>query len=120
MNKKSYLFKILGFGIGASVFIYTVISFGGFKAVLGHLLQVKYYYVLVVLNSLIWMLLYTEGWHKLFAGLKHKLRFLALFKIKLSGEGINFMTPMGFIAGDPIRVLLLRKFVGPEARLGSR
>jgi len=119
MKKRSYLFKLIGLSIGLLVFAYTIHSFGGIKAVLSNLIQIKYYYILIILNSFIWMLLYTEGWHQLFTSVKHKIRYLALLKVKMSGEGVNFMTPFGFIAGDPVRILLLRKYIGPEARMRS-
>lgn len=119
MKKTSYLIKLIGLSIGLLVFVYTIHSFGGFQAVLTNLIQIKYYYVLIIVNSLIWMLLYTEGWHQLFTGIKHKIRYFSLLKIKMSGEGVNFMTPLGFMAGDPVRILLLRKFIGPEARMRS-
>lgn len=108
-----------GLSIGVLFFFYTVRRFGGFHVVFSHLFQVRYFYFLVGLNSLAWMLLYTEGWYQLFAGMRDKFHFFSLLKVKISGEGVNFMTPLGFIAGDPIRVLLLKKLIGPDARLRS-
>lgn len=119
MKKKSLLLRGLALMVGVLIFVYTINSFGGFVVIFSKLVEIRLYFLLVLINSLLWMLLYTEAWFQLFSGLWHKISYLSLLKIKVSGEGVNFMTPLGFLAGDPVRVLLLRRFFGPEARLRS-
>lgn len=119
MKKETLLLRTIALLMGAGIFIYTIHRFGGVGPVLSNLLRIKYFYLLLILNSFVWIAFNTEAWKKLFDSLNEKISFLPLLKIKLSGEAINFMTPLGFMAGDPIRVLLLKRFVGPEARLRS-
>jgi len=117
MNKRIYIYKAIGLLIGLAIFAYTIEKFGGLELVFNKLKYMKYYYVLIVINSFCWMLFYTEAWRFLFGEVKKKIKFVSLLRVKLSGEAINLMTPLGFIAGDPIRVLLIRKIVGSDARL---
>lgn len=119
MKKETLLLRTVALLMGAAIFIYTIHRFGGVGPVLSNLGRIQYFYLLLILNSFLWIAFNTEAWKKLFDSLNEKIHFLPLLKIKLSGEGINFMTPLGFMAGDPIRVLLLKRFVGPEARLRS-
>ncbi|MBF0107249.1 MAG: flippase-like domain-containing protein [Deltaproteobacteria bacterium] len=108
-----------GLILGSLIFVYTIQSFGGFAKLFSNLKELKYFYLFVLGNSFLWMLLYTQAWRFLITDVKNKVRYLSLLKIKMTGEGVNFMTPLGFMAGDPVRVLLLKKYVSPEARLRS-
>lgn len=121
MKKKfySYLYRTLGFALGFILFYIAVENFGGFQAILPRLKDLGWGYLFVMLSSVIWMFFYTEAWHQFFVGLKHQIRFLPLLKVKLCGEAVNFMTPAGFLLGDSVRVLLLKKYVGPDAHLRS-
>lgn len=118
-NITSNLVRIAGLLVGLAIFAFTIQKFGGLSAVGLKLYEAKFCFAFVVLNSFLWMISYTVAWQRLLSGLKNKIRFLSLLKIKLSGEGINFMTPLGFMGGDPVRVLLLKKHIEPEGRLRS-
>ncbi|OVE82340.1 hypothetical protein BVY03_01115 [bacterium K02(2017)] len=119
MKFKSHLLRLGGFSIGLLILYYTINSFGGFEKILHNLIDLNYFYLFVIINSFGWMVFYTIGWRQIMSDVNNKIKYLSLLKVKLSGEGVNFMTPLGFIAGDPVRVLLLKKYIGPEARLRS-
>jgi uncharacterized membrane protein YbhN (UPF0104 family) len=119
MKKEGHILRVVAFLIGIIIFVYTIYKFGGVRLIATNLAEMRYYYGLIALNSFVWMLFYTGAWQQMFRGLKEKISFSKLFRIKLCGEGVNFMTPLGFMAGDPIRLLLLKKHFGPEARLRS-
>ncbi len=57
-------------------------------------------------------LLYTLSW-KLFLQRfdGHHIPFWNLFRIKVSGEAANTLTPLNFAGGDPVRVWLLSKTI---------
>lgn len=114
-------FRILSFLAGLAIFYYSIQYFGGFHVVLAELLKLPLQaYVFVIGNSLLWTLSYTKAWKYLMTEQSGRIRFFSLFKVKASGEAVNLMTPAGFIVGDPVRVLLLKKYVGGEhARLRS-
>lgn len=119
-NKKKdlYIWRLIAFLIGATLFVVAVERFGGFSEVFYHLTSVGWGYVFVILNSFLWMLGCTQAWRLYFSAC-YEVSYFALLKVKLCGEAVNFMTPLGFILGDSVRVLLLRKYLGPEARLRS-
>lgn len=119
MSKRVYLYKVIGLLVGIFIFVYNVDRFGGLTLIFEKLKLMKYFYLFIIANSFAWMLFYTQAWRWLFCEVKERIKFLPLLRIKLSGEAVNFMTPLGFVAGDPVRVLLLRKLVGSEARLRS-
>lgn len=119
MQNQTKIIKIIGFLVGSIVFYFTVQSYGGFVELYHNLKPIKFWFLLVIANSFLWMLTYTQAWLWMFEGSAKKPGFFSLLRIKLSGEGVNFMTPLGFMAGDPVRLLLLRKYTGPEARLRS-
>ncbi|MCP5463579.1 MAG: flippase-like domain-containing protein [Deltaproteobacteria bacterium] len=115
----SNLLRLISLIIGLGLFVVSIQKFGGFSVVLHKLGEVRGFYLWVIANSFLWMLFYTRAWQQLFRGVRPRVPFRGLLKIKLSGEGVNFMTPLGFMVGDPVRILLLRKLVGPDSRLRS-
>lgn len=118
-KREQYLFKAFAFLIGLGIFIFAVNKFGGFYKVFKNLALLKYGYLFVIANSFLWMLGYTKAWRLYFFDYQRHIRFLQLLKIKLCGEAVNFMTPLGFWLGDSVRVILLKKYFGEESHLRS-
>lgn len=110
--------KILGLGVGVLLFV-GVISQLGPEKILNVVLGMKGWFIPVLLNTLLWNLSYTAAWRSCFDNLAHTIPFLHLLKVKICGEAVNLMTPLGFIAGDPVRVLLLQKHLGSSTRFAS-
>jgi uncharacterized protein (TIRG00374 family) len=52
---------------------------------------------------------YTIAWMLFLNRLSDGIGFFELFRIKISGEAINTLTPANFIGGDPMRIYLLKK-----------
>ena len=75
-------------------------------------------YAAVLLNSWLWVFFYTYAW-RILIQLTHAVRFGPLHRIKICGEAINFMTPLGFVGGDPVRVILLQRYLTGKSRLSS-
>lgn len=112
------LARIIGLVLGA-VFLFCWIAHLGPEKIFRSILEVKWWFLAVLANSFIWYLSYTAAWRSYFSNLIHQIPFLHLLRIKICGEAVNLMTPVGFIAGDPVRFLLLEKQLGPSTRLGS-
>src|SRR3989338_2840884 len=112
MSKKKnlYTWRLMAFLIGVIFFVVTVEKFGGFSEVFYHLKSVGWGYIFVILNSFLWMLGCTQAWRLYFSACYH-VSYFALLKVKLCGEAVNFSTPLGFILGDSVRVLLLKKYL---------
>lgn len=114
-----FVWRIMALLIGLGFFVYSIDKFGGFEQVVAHLAIIRWGYFLVILNSSLWMLAYTTAWKLYFTDEHHRIPFFSLLRIKLCGEAVNFITPLGFVLGDSVRVMLLHRFFGPEARLRS-
>ncbi|MFH1831009.1 MAG: lysylphosphatidylglycerol synthase transmembrane domain-containing protein [Pseudomonadota bacterium] len=52
---------------------------------------------------------YTIAWMIFLNRLSDGIGFFELFRIKISGETVNTLTPANFIGGDPMRIYLLKK-----------
>lgn len=119
MKPENLIFKAIALFIGLGLFLYTIDTLGGIGIIVRQLGFVGGGYFWVVANSFLWTFLYALAWKQFFIDVPHTLRYRDLLKIKISGEAVNYMTPLGFVAGDPIRVFLLKHFMGPDARLRS-
>lgn len=116
---KSNLIKILSLALGIGILFYVINDFGGLEKIVFYLKKTGWGYLVVVLNSFIALLFFTAGWRQFLPKSDHPMSYLSLLKVRLCGEGINFMTPAGFIAGDPIRMVLLQKYLGPNSQMRS-
>lgn len=113
------LIRVLVLGLAAIFLIYTVKKYGGFAVVGGYLRDLGGFSVLVLINSLGWMVFYTRAWSRLFVDFAGRVPFLPLLRVKIAGEAVNLATPAGFAGGDPVRMLLLRGSFGAANRLRS-
>lgn len=118
-NHFTNLIRLIGFVFGVAILAFTIHQAGGLAVLTTYLLQLGYNSIWIIVNSFVWMLVFTEAWRILIFTTSHRLNFIHLLRVKVAGEAVNFMTPLGFVAGDSVRVMLLKKYVGPEARSGS-
>lgn len=109
----------LGFAFGAALFYFSVSAFGGFAKVLEYLKLLRWGYVVVVANAFVGVMLFTRAWYLYLGEHHHHLSYWRLLKVRMCGEAVNFMTPLGFAAGDPVRLMLLRKYLGVSSHLRS-
>lgn len=92
----------------------------GFSSVFNYLRLLGWNFSFVLLNAFGWYLLYTMAWATYFPkqGTKNPL-FRSLLKIKIVGEAINLVAPLGFVVGDPIRLSFIKRLISPVAGCGS-
>lgn len=115
-----HVLRLLALLVGLVTFYFSVQYFGGFNAIVQQLNALSAWaFFWIVFNSFLWIVSYTQAWKFLIHDQHHRISFRALFKVKACGEAVNFMTPAGFIVGDPVRVLLLKKYLGGTARWRS-
>jgi uncharacterized protein (TIRG00374 family) len=111
--------RLAALAAGGLIFIFTVNKLGGFPMVMRNLAAVGgWAYAAVLFNSWLWVFFYTNAWRVLIQ-LTHAVRFGPLHRIKICGEAINFMTPLGFVGGDPVRVILLQRYLTGKSHLSS-
>jgi uncharacterized protein (TIRG00374 family) len=118
-NKPSTVFRGLAFVCGLTLFYFSVSWFGGLGKVANYLQHLGVGYGLVVTNSFIGLMLFCRAWYLYLEEHHHHLTYWKLLKVRLCSEAVDFMTPLGFVIGDPMRVVLLRKYLGISSHLRS-
>ncbi|MBT3181285.1 MAG: hypothetical protein HN337_02115 [Deltaproteobacteria bacterium] len=99
-----YLFLAIG-----AVFFALLIRKIGIETVLSNMRLIGWWFVAVLSISGTWYMFYTFGWMQFLHRLSDGIRFWDLFRIKITGEAVNTLTPINFIGGDPMRIYLLKK-----------
>lgn len=118
-SKSSLFLHTLGFVFGVFLFCLSVSWFGGLDKVRKYLQLLGWGYGLVVANSFIGIMLFCRAWYLYLGEHHHHLTYWRLLKVRLCGEAVDFVTPLGFVIGDPVRVVLLRKYLGVSSHLRS-
>jgi len=61
----------------------------------------------------------TWGWRfTLPSASANRVPWFSLFRVRLAGEAMNYVTPTSFVGGEPVKALLLRKWHGIEFHEG--
>lgn len=71
--------------------------------------EIGWYFIPILCVSFAWYMLYTTAWMQFLHRIGEGIGFWELFRIKITGEAVNTLTPANFIGGDPMRIYLLRK-----------
>ncbi|MBX7149652.1 flippase-like domain-containing protein [bacterium] len=117
-GKKLFWLKAIFFAVGGVVLTFFIRKLGVDK-ILNTIIDLKFYAIPLIINSFIWYLLYTSAWRNYFVNLKHQISFIHMLKIKICGESVNIMTPLNFMAGDPVRAYLLNHPLGHSTKFSS-
>ena len=117
-SSKNIYQKVAAFLFGVFFFFFTVDRFGGFGVVWQQLQKLGWFYLLVLFNSFLWMIGYSISWNQVLPRVK-KYQFFKVLKAKMAGAAVNSMTPLGFLGGDSVRLMMINKFVDKEHRLRS-
>lgn len=63
----------------------------------------------VLVCPFLWTLAQTGAWYLVLEETGAHISYWELLKIKIGGEAVNTLTPISFMGGDPVRILLLNK-----------
>ncbi len=99
-----YLFLLIG-AIALTLLIRKI----GVDVILDNMAMIGWRFIPILSIGLVWYMLYTEAWSQFLNRVEKRIGFWELFRIKITGESVNTMTPANFIGGDPMRVYLLKK-----------
>lgn len=99
-----YLFLIIG-----AVLLIVLVRKIGIETITQNMAALGWRFLPILCISLGWYLLNTFGWLQFLHRLSDGIGFWELFRIKVTGEAVNTLTPVNFIGGDPMRIYLLRK-----------
>lgn len=108
--KSSRLLNRLFFGIGIVLFAYLVYRLKP-SEILACLSRIGPNFIFILLTNLAWFIFYTLAWEVFLKTLSTRVSFWKIFKIKLSGEAINSVTPLSWWGGDPARILIIKNHI---------
>src|SRR5262249_46203606 len=98
------------FFLGLILFIYLIYKLKP-AVLLQYLKAVGWNFLWILLVSLVWYFAYALAWEIFLKNLSKRVQLWDIFKIKIVGEAINTITPLGWGGGDPVRILLLKDHI---------
>ncbi len=81
----------------------------GFDETIGIFKELGWRMVWVLLIPLLWYLAHSLGWFYVLEETGAHVSLWDLLKIKIAGESVNTLTPVSFMGGDPVRMMMLYK-----------
>lgn len=103
-KKLRLVFLIVG-GILLGFLIYKI----GLGTIIDNVRNLGWWLIPIFALATVWYSLYTVAWRQFLSRLSRSTTFWQIFRIKVTGEAVNTLTPASFIAGDPMRIYLLKK-----------
>jgi len=115
MNKYT---KSIFFIIGLGVFAYLINDYG-LNNIIANIKKTGWWFIPVVG---VWAIVYymnAWAWYFIIDAKKKKVPFIEVLKITISGFAINYVTPFVNLGGEPYRILMLKKPIGPHSAVSS-
>lgn len=103
-KKLRYIYLAVG-----AILLILLIRKIGIETIAENMAQLGWLFLPILAMSTVWYSLYTIAWMQFLHRLSDGISFFDLFRIKITGEAVNTLTPANFIGGDPMRIYLLRK-----------
>ena len=105
--------------LGTATFFYLLWSFGPLR-VWSLLLGFGWGFALVLPFQLCDHMLNAVGWHLAFApGEAARVSYWDLVRVRVAGDGVNYLTPSGNIAGEFVRPGMLHSSLSSDAKVTS-
>lgn len=105
MKKKQWILLSLGVGL----FVYLIIEVG-WHQILDEILKLKWNIIPLILIYAIVYSFDTLGWRFGFKPETDWVGFRNLFWVRVAGEAVNNTTPTGYMGGEPVKALLLKRY----------
>lgn len=107
-KKMSKILRYVSLIVGTILLLYLVRRIG-VDTIVSNIYALGWWFVPILFISAISYMLYTVAWMQFLHRLSEGIGFWELFRIKMTGEAVNTLTPANFVGGDPMRIYLLRK-----------
>ncbi|MBI3323458.1 MAG: flippase-like domain-containing protein [Candidatus Omnitrophica bacterium] len=99
----------LGLLVGIGLFAW-ILANADLPAVWRQVRHLRWEFMLIFLFYAVIFGLDTFGWHfALTRRAQAQVRWSSLFRTRLAGEAVNYVTPTGYIGGEPVKALLLSR-----------
>jgi uncharacterized protein (TIRG00374 family) len=99
-----YFFLLVG-----AVLLVLLVRKIGVDTILDNIRALGWKFIPILAITGVGYVFYTIAWMQFLSRLSNGIGFFELFRIKISGEAVNTLTPANFIGGDPMRIYLLKK-----------
>jgi len=99
--------RCAGIVVGLALLSWAVASVG-WTAIWRELQQLGWWLVPIVMLYLVVFGLDTWGWRYAFTG-RYEAPWRTLFLTRLAGEAINYVTPLAWVGGEPVKAYLLKR-----------
>lgn len=100
--------NVLFLSLGSALFAFLIYRVGP-AAIYAHLNELGWRLPVAFLPYLLVYLLDTWGWKSTLDEKVSKLPFAQLFSIRMAGESINYLTPLSYLCGEPVKASLLKR-----------
>ena len=114
--KKLLTAILLIFGISLVIWVLGQV---GLVEMWNHVRTLGLSFLLLIPLSFIWILPNTQGFACAVNPDYKQLSFLRLMVTRLVGESINYLTPSGYLGGEPLKAALLKKQLGGGGAMGT-
>ena len=106
--RKFSLFALL-LGLGLTAYLLHRIGLG---QLLDYARSIGWSYVVLIPLSFIWILPNTQGFACAINPKQTSVSFVKLMMTRLVGESVNYLTPSGYLGGEPVKATLLASTLG--------
>src|SRR3989344_3226499 len=110
--------KLIVFGsavLGSFLFV-LVLFFAGFENIIVPFRKFSLFYLsLFLFITLLLHIISTLRWHSVLRYQGFRVSLAYLFKIKIIGSSINYITPAARVGGEPLRGFLAKKRLGVKS-----
>jgi len=103
--------------VGVALLIFTVQRAGGWGAVVQGVASVGWWFVVIVLLGTFRMACRTRAW--MICAADGQLRFSDAFGAWLAGDAIGNLTPLGLLASEPTKILMVRTRISTVTSIAS-
>lgn len=103
--------------VGIALLVFTVQRVGGWAAIVDGIARVGWWFAIVLLLGAVRMVFRTRAW--MACADDAQLRFRDAFGAWLAGDAIGNLTPLGLLASEPTKILMVRARVSAVTSVAS-
>ena len=103
--------------VGIALLVFTVQRVGGWSSIVDGIAKVGWWFAIVLLLGAFRMVCRTRAW--LACASDPQLRFRDAFGAWMAGDAIGNLTPLGLLASEPTKILMVRTRISAVASISS-